>query len=362
MTQSPVARPSPQLFSGVPGQEEALGALARASASPVHAYLLAGPPGSGAAIAARGFAAALLCPEGGCGCCVHCRQALLGAHPDLAIVERRGATLRVDDAREATRLAQRAPREARRVVVVVPELHLIERAGPALLKTLEEPPPSTVFVLVTESLGRDLATLASRCVVVRFAAPTPDAVVSVLESEGVAPAAARDAVLSAGGRLDRARALVRDEGAMARRAVWMGAPARLDGSGATVAIVAEELLATIDAASAPLRSAQAEEMASLEAAARAVGEARPAQRAETEDAHRRALRRARADALREGLAALASHYRARLATDAATGIAVGLVEDCGRALVQNPNEALLIQALLVRLSQPELMRSRSGLH
>src|SRR5665811_1485445 len=143
-TEVPVAA----LFEGVVGQPTAVAQLRASARRPVHAYLLHGPPGSGKRAAARGLAAALLCPDGGCGTCNSCRRALAGTHPDLVTVERSGASLDVDDAREITTRAQKRPLESSRQVLLVPDVHLALKAAPALLKTVEEPPPSTVFILL----------------------------------------------------------------------------------------------------------------------------------------------------------------------------------------------------------------------
>ena len=146
------------------GQPRAVAALRAAARNPVHAYLFRGPAGSGAAAAARAFAAAVLCPDGGCGHCETCRRALAGTHPDLVSVERTGASLGVDEARRLVALAQRRPYEAARQVLVVHDVHLAIRAAPALLKTVEEPPGATVFVLLADDMPPELATVASRCV------------------------------------------------------------------------------------------------------------------------------------------------------------------------------------------------------
>ncbi len=86
------------LFAGVVGQDQAVARLVEAAAAPVHAYLLAGPPGSGKSQAARAFAAALLCPYGGDGTCRDCRLALAGEHPDVREVERTGPAITIDQA------------------------------------------------------------------------------------------------------------------------------------------------------------------------------------------------------------------------------------------------------------------------
>ncbi len=125
--------PSPALFEAVVGQDDAVAELRAAAANPVHAYLFRGPEGNGGLAAAYGFAAALLCPDGGCGVCATCRGALAGTDPDLHIVRRSGASLSKETMRQVVGLAQRRPLAAARQVIVVAEMHLVlERApGPA---------------------------------------------------------------------------------------------------------------------------------------------------------------------------------------------------------------------------------------
>jgi len=326
--------------------------LAAASRSPVHAYVFVGPPGSGRFQAARAFAAALLCPSGGCGECSDCRRAVAGAHPDLVVVERAGASITVGDAADITRLALRSPVEGRRKVLVLTEFHLVSRAAPALLKTIEEPPPSTVFVIIADHVSPELVTIASRCVAVAFGPLSPDVVSEVLESEGTDADTAAAVAQAAGGRLDRARLLVRDPGFSARRTEWMAVPESLDGTGATVARLVDGLLAGIDAAVEPLKAVQAEEVAAAAAEAKSRGERGMAR--EMEDRHRREQRRVRTDEIRAGLAALVEAYRRRLDAPAAgrAGAAIrciAAVEEAAQALLRNPNEALLLQSLLIRL-------------
>ena len=298
-------------------------ALAAAVRNPVHAYLLVGPPGAAAGRVAIEFAAALLCPNGGCGECEVCRRALGPGHPDVVVVERTGASITVGEAREITRVAARSPVESTRKVVVLTDFHLVGAAAPALLKTLEEPPGSTIFVITAETVSADLVTIASRCVRVDLSAPV------------AAPAGAGDPPL-----------LV----------LWRGVPGRLDGRGATVATLAAELLEACEAPLESLRQQQAEETEAAVARAKEMGE-RGAGLKELDERHRRQQRRMRVDELRSGLVALAEVYVERMA-GAGTPRDVGQAEralsdidNAGRELVRNPNETLLVQALLVRLSQ-----------
>ncbi|MDQ6726245.1 MAG: ATP-binding protein, partial [Actinomycetota bacterium] len=221
------------VFDDVVGQERAVAHLRAAVAAPVHAYLLVGPPGSGKRTAAITFAAALLCPRGGCGTCSVCRRARAEVHPDLVVVERSGAFISIDQAREVRRLAMRSPNEGSRKILVLTDFHLVRDAASVLLKVLEEPPPSTVFVILAEQMPPELVTIASRCVRVDFG-PLDDAqVAEALVAEGVDRVVATEVAGVAGGRLDRARLLAHDPGFAARREMWRSVPGRLDGTGAT---------------------------------------------------------------------------------------------------------------------------------
>ena len=148
--------PSAALYDSVPGQERAVEQLRRSATRPVHAYLFAGPPGTGKLEAALGFAASLLCPHGGDATCRDCRRALAGTHPDLLVVEREGAYIRRKEADEIIRIAARTPVEGRRKVLVLVDFHLVQEVAPMLLKTIEEPPPSTVFVILADHIPAEL--------------------------------------------------------------------------------------------------------------------------------------------------------------------------------------------------------------
>ncbi|HEX3459829.1 MAG TPA: hypothetical protein VHT49_02900 [Acidimicrobiales bacterium] len=361
-TEMPVAA----LFDGVVGQPAAVAQLRASARRPVHAYLLHGPPGSGKREAARGFAAALLCPDGGCGVCSTCRRVLAGTHPDLVMVERSGASLSIDDARSVGARAQRRPLEASRQVLVVTDIHLALLSAPALLKTIEEPPPSTVFVLVGDELPPELATIASRCVEVAFDPVPVDAVRGWLVSHGVSEEVAASVAVVSGGRLDRAKLLATDPGFAERVERWRSVPSRLDGTGATACIVAAELLASADEVLGPLRQQHAAEMAVLQERAEATGAKGITGRKEVEDQHKREERRWRTDELRTGLATLAAVYRDRLVTAAdalrdsgSPGAEadsrelvgqVAAIEQAAVVLIRNPNEGLLMEALMSRLS------------
>lgn len=348
-------------FAGVVGRPAVVAQLRAGAAAPLHAYLLVGPDGSGSAAAAAAFAAALLCPRGGCGRCRDCRLALAGEHPDVSTFAPEGAFLRMSDAEEIIRVATRSPVEGNRKVLVLSDFHRVQRVGPALLKTIEEPPETTVFVILADAVPPELVTIASRCVRIEMTPVPPEALVRLLVDEGVDKHAAGVAAHAAGGSLARARLLVADPGLARRREAWALVPERLDDTGAAACVVAGELLDLVEAAAEPLRRAQAEETAALEARAAATGE-RGAGRSKVEASQRRALRRHRAEELRFGLATLAARYRDELAVAGrelpALLRALDAITAASAALVRNPNEVLALQALLVSL--PSLAKRGPG--
>lgn len=347
-------------FGAVVGQAPALRALRAAAHSPVHAYLLVGPAGAGARAAAEGLAAALLCPLGGCGRCRDCRLALAGQHPDAVSFMPSGASLSTEQVEDIIRVAVRSPVEGGRKVLLLHDLHRMAlNVGPKLLKTIEEPPESTVFVIVADHVPRELVTVSSRCVRIDLPPLPATEVEAALVREGAEPAAAAAAAAAAMGDVDRARLLLADEGLGTRRASWSSVPRRLDGTGAAVATLVAELLDQVERAAAPLQAAQEAELAALEERVETYGE-RGAGRKQLTDEHKRQLRRHRTGELRFGLATLAARYRDALAGGGGAGGGGGMdgaaclrasaaVDAASEALTRNPNEPLLLQALLLQL-------------
>lgn len=341
------------VWDGVVGQDRAVEQLTRAAADPVHAYLFVGPAGSTKHEAARAFAALLLTghddPD-----TRDSRLALAGEHPDVREVERTGARISKDQVSDIIRNASLAPIEGSRKVMVLHDFHLLEADGAArLLKTLEEPPASAVFVVLADQVPPELVTIASRCVRIDFAAIPPDVIRARLLAEGAPEAAAEQAAAASEGNLTRARVLVTDTGLLARRQAFAAVPRRIDGTGTTVVALCKELSGLIEAAGKPLEARHADEIAVLEAHVAAVGE-RGSGRKQLEDRHKREDRRHRTDELRSGLSVMAGVYRDALVAgnlprpDGAVQ-AVRRIHQALEALDRNPNETLLLQALLLEL-------------
>jgi len=319
----------------------------------VHAYLFVGPNGCTKDEAARAFAALLLSGVDDADQ-RDARLALAGEHPDVSEVRRAGATISKDQVSDVIRSASLAPVEGSRKVMILHEFHLLDaNAAARLLKTLEEPPSSAVFIVLADQVPPELVTIASRCVRIEFSAIADTAVRDVLMTEGIAPEVAELAAHAAEGNLTRARVLAVDPGLRERRAVFAAIPQRLDGTGSTVVQLCAELNGLIEAAAAPLAERQLVEVAELEARVAAAGE-RGSGRKALEDRHKRELRRHRTDELRTGLAVVAGTYRDALVqnhlnrSDSVVK-AVHRIHSALDALERNPNETLLLQALLLDL-------------
>ncbi|MDA2806988.1 DNA polymerase III subunit delta' [Nocardiopsis suaedae] len=236
------------VFDDLVGQDEAVAALRAAAGAPAggggtsmtHSWLFTGPPGSGRSEAARAFAAALQCPDGGCGHCPSCHQVLTGTHADVLYVRPSGLSFGVERTRELVlRAAARPASGPFRVVLFEDADRATEAASNALLKAVEEPSPRTVWLLCTPTAEDMLVTIRSRCRLVRLRTPTTAAVVRALvERDGMEESAAAEAARAAAGRLDRARLLASDAEARERRAEVLSLPARLDGTGACVSAAA----------------------------------------------------------------------------------------------------------------------------
>jgi DNA polymerase-3 subunit delta' len=341
------------LWARVIGQERAVAELRASVEHPVHAYLLVGPRGCGKRALARAFAASLL----SAGCTAedvdrHARHVSTEQHPDLLVTERVGAAISAEQADDVVRAAQRSPVEGDRKVLLLDEFHLVApTVAPKLLKTIEEAPAGTFFLVLAEEVPPELETIASRCVRVELGPVPPEAVRAALAADGVPPEVADEAALAAAGDLRRARVLATDPQLVRRRRAWFDVAADLDGTGATVVRLVDEVLVLIDEAAEPLKVRQTAESAELEDRVKELGE-RGSGRKALEDRHRRELRRHRVDELRFGLAVLARRYRDAMAASERPGPyvdALAAVQATAEGLVRNPNERLQLQALLLQL-------------
>ncbi|PKQ26959.1 MAG: DNA polymerase III subunit delta' [Actinobacteria bacterium HGW-Actinobacteria-4] len=239
------------VWAQVAGQEAAvvpLQAAAENSAAMTHAWLITGPPGSGRSIAARAFAAALQCPAGGCGTCHECQTALAGTHADVTLVATEKVTISIDEVRDLVGIAQNAPSQGRwRVLVIEDADRMTERTSNLLLKSIEEPPPRTVWLLCAPSAEDVAITIRSRARVVHLAMPSTDAVARLLvERDGIAQDLALECASAAQSHIGIARRLARDPAARARRDEVLAIATDIRGVGDAV-LAAANLVAVADA-------------------------------------------------------------------------------------------------------------------
>jgi DNA polymerase-3 subunit delta' len=226
----------------VVGQDAAVAVLTGAVANErvAHAYLFAGPKHVGKTLTALQFAQLLNCTPlsaddaAPCGRCRSCERIASGAHPDVEMVGIGGLCdeeahkhdagdsmgIRICQVRRIQHIITRAPYDARRRVIIIEPADAIGRdAVAALLKTLEEPPPYVVFILITDKEELLLDTIRSRARRVAFGGMPMQLIERTLRTRwDVEPSRAAELARLSGGRLGWAVAALHDERMMQQRA------------------------------------------------------------------------------------------------------------------------------------------------
>ncbi len=307
------------VWDDVVGQEQAVATLSAAATDPAamtHAWLVTGPPGSGRSNAARAFAAALQCEQGGCGRCQACRTVLAGTHPDVKVVATELVTIRIDEVRDLVTVASRSPSQGRRRVIVVEDAdRMAERTTNVLLKAIEEPAPHTVWILCAPSPQDVLVTIRSRCRGVVLRVPPVEAVARLLvQRDGVDADVALVAARAAQSHIGLARRLARDAGARDRRTSVLSLARRVRGVGDAVLAAGELVeLAQAEAKAATEERDAAEKAELLRALGVADGETLPprlrSQLRDLEGDQKRRATRHQRDVLDRAMVDLLSLYR-----------------------------------------------------
>ena len=347
-----------------------------------HAWLVTGPPGSGRSNAARAFAAALECDQGGCGQCLACRTALEGSHPDVTLVRTELLSIGVDEVRRLVRQAVMSPVLGRFQVLVVEDADRItERGADALLKAIEEPAQRTVWVLCAPTADDVIVTIRSRARQVALVTPSDEAVAELLvRRDGVDPETARFVARVAQGHIGRARGLARRPADRERRREILAIPNRLTDLGACLQ-AAERLVADVTATA----KARTDELDERERAA--LGEALGAgtkgvrlrhlasQMKELEEQQKLRSKRFQRDGIDNALTELTGYYRdvlvrqlgagaplvnadmaeaveamARSTTPERTVRKLDAILECRGALLANVGPQLALEALFVSLA------------
>jgi DNA polymerase-3 subunit delta' len=269
------------------GQRRAVDVMQRAVAGDVHAmshaWLIVGPPGSGRSNAARAFAAALQCAEGGCGECNSCRTTLSGANPDVTLVRAQGLSIGVDEVRGLARKSAMTPTGGRWQIIVIEEADRVtDQASNALLKSLEEPPPRTVWLLCAPTPDDVSVTIRSRTRELHLVTPNDDDVARLLiNRDGVDQQTAKQVAHITQGHVGWARGLARSESARATRQHIITLPSRLTGVGACLQEAAKLVSIAESQVKENVAELDATERANLDASYGIGGGSRPAEIATT---------------------------------------------------------------------------------
>jgi len=344
------------VFDELAGQEAVVAQLRSALAGGMtHAWLFTGPPGSGRSVAARAFAAALLCEFGGCGVCPSCRQVRAGTHADLLLVRPEGLSYGVRQTRDLVLRAAGAPSGGRWLVVLFEDAdRCTEAAANALLKAIEEPAPRTVWLLCAPSAEDLVPTIRSRCRVMTLRVPTSSAVATVLaERDGIDPERALAAARAAQGHVGRARRLATDPSAAARRAAVLRVPVSATSVGPALAAAAGLVAAAEEDAKSVTEELDEPER---EALRRAFGEGSTGKGVakamrgmagamkDLEDRQKSRATRVKRDTLDGALLELAAFYRDVLMLQCAADVELANADrltDLRRLASQSPPEATL---------------------
>ena len=350
------------------GQERAVDQLARAagadSTAMTHAWLLTGPPGSGRSNAARAFAAALLTPDAGDSDSPEAQRALRGIHESMTVLSTQKSLISIDEVRALVATAHQAPVNAAwRVVIIEDADRMAERTSNVLLKAIEEPPPSTVWILCAPSPEDVLTTIRSRCRNVNLRIPSPDAVAQLLrDRDGADADTARWAAHAAQSHIGRARRLVTSPTARTERSFILDIPRQLTSVGSTIRIAARIVDVAKDRAKARTeeRNAQEKEQLLRTLGIEAGGKIPPSARAQIrrlEEEQKRRDVRARNDELDSIFIELLSLYRDVLAAQLGAGtgtINVDEDERIGRLAEEGDSTATLKRIDILRQARERL--------
>ena len=175
------------------------------------AYLFVGPTGVGKETVARYFAQLIFCQQNAqppivCGTCLACRKVDSGNHPDLQFIRPEGSLLRIGQIRELQKQIVYEPLEASRKVYILTDVERMNaEAENCLLKTLEEPPASSVLILLTSNIQVLLPTTRSRCQILQFhPMPTQELAAVLTDRFSVASEQATTLAIAAGGAIGKA--------------------------------------------------------------------------------------------------------------------------------------------------------------
>ena len=195
------------------GQPEAVAQVKRAvnqrENGVFHSWLITGPPGSGRSVLAETFAAALECPDMGCGTCHSCVLAAAGTHPDITVLSTEKVQIAIGEVRDlVAQSAFGSSMGGYRILIIEDADRMAPLAANVLLKALEEPPANTIWILCAPSEVDMLPTIRSRVRKVVLKVPSVEDVANLLvERDGVEPKLATLVAAEAQSHIGMARRL-----------------------------------------------------------------------------------------------------------------------------------------------------------
>ena len=184
-----------------------------------HAWLFIGPPGSGKSTAIKAFATALICSRFGCTECIDCQTAMNDVHLDIEKFKAEGLSIKVDEIRELVARSMFSPARGSRKIIIINNIErLTEAASNALLKVIEEPTSSTIWMLSSSSAVDVLPTLRSRCRQITFSVPNQQSIINLLKSKfGANQETSNKIARLAQGNISKAELLVNNSQSVLRR-------------------------------------------------------------------------------------------------------------------------------------------------
>lgn len=358
------------VWQSLVGQQPTIDLLSRIAQNPAgiaQSWLICGPPGSGRSNMARAFAAALECPNHGCGECNTCRHVLANTHPDVTVLATDKVTIGIDAVRGLIDTSEQMPSTAPWRIIIIEDVdRMLERTTNVLLKEIEEPAEHTIWLLCAPSAQDVLPTIRSRTRVINLAVPSNQAVAAFLtETVGADPHTAKRAARLAEGHIGIAKLYATDEQVMSDRDTLIVGVLNLAKASDAV-LLADQLIgdAKSQAEAEVNRQVQREQESfrringlgdkeriptKIRGSYNAIGK--------KEEVRRRATRRSR-DVLDRALNSIASVYRDVSVLQNNAEQSVGLINVENRTAIANMASGMTREAAIARMDQIAVARKR----